>query len=292
MNDQAQPQQRSLFEFFDNDARTVMNAARDELVRTKKGELDVEHLMGAIIAGGFEGTQDVFTAAEIDPKELHAALDEVAGEGDVENPPEQMPVGQAAQAAIQVALQAAGQMLHGHVRPDHLLLGLIQTADGTVEKALGKIGSSRDALGRALMARLQTIPQNEEAKRRAAEAQREQAAQQKAGNAAPAAGGGLAGFTESAQRVVARAKKAASELRHGQVGTVHLLLALLEDDDRMASNVFFKVGVRGDEVRAELLRQLRAEGAPDDDSAEEDTAADGAPAAAKAAANTGANTGE
>ncbi|QDU84525.1 Clp amino terminal domain protein [Planctomycetes bacterium Pla163] len=259
MNDQ-QPQQRSLFEFFDNDSRTVMNTARDEVVRTKREGLEAEHLFGAILAGNFEGVDGVLTAAELDKAALQSALDEVSGMGDAEAPPEQMPVGQAAQAAIQVALQAAlqaaGQMLHGHVRPEHLVLGLIQTPDSNVDKALQKVGSSRDVLGRALMARLQVIPQNEEAKRRAAEAQREQAAQQRAGGGA---GASMAGMTESAQRVVARARKVAGELRHGQVGTVHLLLALLEDEDRMTSNVFFKVGVRGEEVRAELLRTLRAE---------------------------------
>jgi|GEM_PF-2759109 len=274
MNDQAQPQQRSLFEFFDNDARTVMNTARDEVVRTKKGELGDQHLMAAVILGEFEGTKEVFAKAEIDTDALRAALDEAAGEGEVTAPPEQMPVGQGAQQAIQVALQAAGQMLHGHVRPEHLVLGLIQTADSTVEKALVAIGSSRDALGRALMTRIQQIPQNEEAKRRAAEAQRQQAAQQKAGGGAGGGGASMAGMTESAQRVIAQAKKSAAELKHGQVGTVHLLLALLEDEDRMTSNVFFKVGVRGDEVRAELLRQLRADGEP------EGAAAEPAPAAA------------
>lgn len=262
MNDQAQPQQRSLFEFFDNDARTVMNTAREEVVRTKKGALEDQHLMGAILLGEFEGTKEVFAKAEIDIAALRTALDEAGGEGDVSDPPEQMPVGQTAQQAIQVALQAAGQMLHGHVRPEHLVLGLIQTAGGTVEKALESIGSSRDALGRALMTRIQQLPQNEEAKRRAAEAQRQQAAQQKAGGGA-GGGASMAGMTESAQRVIAQARKSAAELKHGQVGTVHLLLALLEDEDRMTSNVFFKVGVRGDEVRAELLRQLRADGEPE-----------------------------
>lgn len=260
MNDQ-QSQQRSLFEFFDNDSRTVMNTARDEVVRTKREGLESEHLFGAILNGDFEGVEGVFTAAEVDKDALLTALDEVSGMGEAESPPEQMPVGKGAQAAIQVALQAAGQMLHGHVRPEHLVLGLIQTPDSNVDKALQKVGSSREVLGRALMTRLQTIPQNEEAKRRAAEAQREQAAQQKAGGGAGAgAGASMAGMTESAQRVVTQARKVAGDLRHGQVGTVHLLLALLEDEDRMTSNVFFKVGVRGDEVRAELLRTLRAEG--------------------------------
>ncbi|MEO0651764.1 MAG: Clp protease N-terminal domain-containing protein, partial [Planctomycetota bacterium] len=60
-------------------------------------------------------------------------------------------------------------------------------------------------------------------------------------------------------------------------GTVHLLLALLSDEDRMTSNVFLRLGVRSEDLRAELLRQLRADGS------ESAAASEEAPAAAESA---------
>ncbi|MEZ5978399.1 MAG: Clp protease N-terminal domain-containing protein [Planctomycetota bacterium] len=251
---QPQQQTRNLFEFFDDDARNVMNGAREEVARTKKGTLDAEHLLGAVLQNTSSGMSEVFAGANLDPAKLLAALDEVSGTGDVDPMPEQLPLGPGAQQTLQVALQAAGQMFHGKVRPEHLVLGMLQDGEGPLAKTLEKVGSSRDALGRALMTRLQTLPADEEAKKRAAEAQRTQQAQQQRGG-----GGSTAGMTESAQRVVTEARRLAGELRHGQVGTVHLLLALLTDADRMAHNAFFKCGVRSEDVRAELLRQLRAE---------------------------------
>jgi ATP-dependent Clp protease ATP-binding subunit ClpC len=261
-----QPQQRNLFEFFDEEARTMMGHARDEVVRTKRISLEAEHLLGALLVANFKGIDEVLAGAKVDAGALRGALDEVCGLGDAAALPEQLQVGAGAQQALQVALQAAGQMFHGLVKPEHVLLGLIQAADGPAAKALAKIGTTRDVLGASLMRRIQTFPQDEAAKKRVLEAQRAQAAAQaRAGGAGAAGGGGgggaLSGFTESATRVVSEARRLAGELRHGQVGTVHLLLALLNDQDRLATNAFLKVGVRAEDVKNELLRQLRAESA-------------------------------
>jgi ATP-dependent Clp protease ATP-binding subunit ClpA len=254
-----QPQQRNLFEFFDEEARAMMGHARDEVVRTKRTSLEAEHLFGALLVANFKGLGEVFAGAKLDTAKLRAALDEVSGMGDAAALPEQLQVGAGAQQALQVALQAAGQMFHGLVKPEHVLLGLIQAADGPAAKSLAKIGSTRDVLGAALMKRIQTFPQDEAAKKRVLEAQRAQAAAQ--ARAGAGGGGGLSGFTDSATRVVTEARRLAGELRHGQVGTVHLLLALLGDQDRLATNAFLKLGVRSEDVKNELLRQLRAESA-------------------------------
>lgn len=256
-----QPQQRNLFEFFDEEARAMMGHARDEVVRTKRTSLEAEHLFGALLVANFKGLGEVFAGANLDTAKLRGALDEVCGMGDAAALPEQLQVGAGAQQALQVALQAAGQMFHGLVKPEHVLLGLIQAADGPAAKSLAKIGSTRDVLGAALMKRIQTFPQDEAAKKRVLEAQRAQAAAQARAGAAGGGGGGLSGFTDSATRVVTEARRVAGELRHGQVGTVHLLLALLNDQDRLATNAFLKLGVRGEDVKNELLRQLRAESA-------------------------------
>jgi len=259
---QPQPQQRNLFEFFDEEARAMMGHARDEVVRTKRTSLEAEHLVGALLVGEYKGLVEVFEGAKIDRAALRTAVDEVVGLGDATALPEQLAVGAGAQAALQIALQAAGQMFHGMVRPEHVLLGLLQAADGPLAKGLSKLGTTRDALGAALMRRVQAMPQDENAKRRAMEAQRAAAAAQAQNQARAgggAAAGGMSGMTDSAQRVLAEARRLSGELRHGQVGTVHLLLALLSDQDRLATNTFLKVGVRAEDVRNELLRQLRAE---------------------------------
>lgn len=51
-------------------------------------------------------------------------------------------------------------------------------------------------------------------------------------------------YTEKAKHVVIQADEEARELRHGYIGTEHLLLALLKEDESLAARVLEHVGVK------------------------------------------------
>jgi ATP-dependent Clp protease ATP-binding subunit ClpA len=61
-------------------------------------------------------------------------------------------------------------------------------------------------------------------------------------------------FTEDARKVVVAADGHAGGLRHGWIGTEHLLLALLDDHERRAARVLADRGVTGPWVRGEVER--------------------------------------
>ena len=61
-------------------------------------------------------------------------------------------------------------------------------------------------------------------------------------------------FTEEARKVVVAADWHAGALRHGWIGTEHLLLALLDDDERRVARVLTGHGVTGPWVRSEVER--------------------------------------
>jgi ATP-dependent Clp protease ATP-binding subunit ClpA len=61
-------------------------------------------------------------------------------------------------------------------------------------------------------------------------------------------------FTEEARAVTAAADRQAAALRHGWIGTEHLLLALLDDPERRVARVLVERGVTGPWVRAEVER--------------------------------------
>jgi ATP-dependent Clp protease ATP-binding subunit ClpA len=61
-------------------------------------------------------------------------------------------------------------------------------------------------------------------------------------------------FTDEARKVVVAADWHAGALRHGWIGTEHLLLALLDDPERRAARVLVGHGVTGPWVRAEVER--------------------------------------
>jgi ATP-dependent Clp protease ATP-binding subunit ClpA len=65
-------------------------------------------------------------------------------------------------------------------------------------------------------------------------------------------------FTERARHAVGLAQVQARELGHDHVGTEHLLLALLRDDECLAARVLASFEVTLDRVRAEVIRRVPA----------------------------------
>jgi ATP-dependent Clp protease ATP-binding subunit ClpA len=63
-------------------------------------------------------------------------------------------------------------------------------------------------------------------------------------------------FTEGARDVVAGAERHAAALRHGHIGTEHLLLALTDHPDSRPARVLATVGITGPWARAEVVRRV------------------------------------
>jgi ATP-dependent Clp protease ATP-binding subunit ClpC len=61
-------------------------------------------------------------------------------------------------------------------------------------------------------------------------------------------------FTEPARQVVVLGQDEARRLGHGYIGTEHLLLGLLREQDGLAARVLASLGVRLDDVRAQVAR--------------------------------------
>src|SRR2546421_11799468 len=61
-------------------------------------------------------------------------------------------------------------------------------------------------------------------------------------------------FTERARQVVVLAQDEARALRHNYIGTEHLLLGLLREEEGIAARVLESLGVTLEEVRAQVGR--------------------------------------
>jgi ATP-dependent Clp protease ATP-binding subunit ClpC len=61
-------------------------------------------------------------------------------------------------------------------------------------------------------------------------------------------------FTERARQVVVLAQDEARRLQHNYIGTEHLLLGLLREEEGIAARVLESLGVTADQVRAEVER--------------------------------------
>ena len=63
-------------------------------------------------------------------------------------------------------------------------------------------------------------------------------------------------FTDRARRVVVLAQEEARTMRHNYIGTEHLLLGLIREGDGLAALVLGDCGVRYDDVRAFVEREI------------------------------------
>jgi ATP-dependent Clp protease ATP-binding subunit ClpC len=61
-------------------------------------------------------------------------------------------------------------------------------------------------------------------------------------------------FTERARQVVVLAQDEARRLRHGSIGTEHLLLGLVREEEGLAARALAALGVTADEVREQVSR--------------------------------------
>ena len=61
-------------------------------------------------------------------------------------------------------------------------------------------------------------------------------------------------FTERARQVVVLAQDEARSLRHNYIGTEHLLLGLLREEEGLAARVLSELGVELEAVRAQVGR--------------------------------------
>lgn len=61
-------------------------------------------------------------------------------------------------------------------------------------------------------------------------------------------------FTERARQVVVLAQEEASELKHNYIGTEHILLGLLREQEGVAARVLESLGITVERVRAQVVR--------------------------------------
>jgi ATP-dependent Clp protease ATP-binding subunit ClpC len=70
-------------------------------------------------------------------------------------------------------------------------------------------------------------------------------------------------FTPRAKKVLELALRESMSLRHDYIGTEHLLLALVRENDGVAARILLDYGGDADKVRHEVVRMLGGESLPD-----------------------------
>lgn len=136
-----------------------------------------------------------------------------------------------AQRALQLAKSEAVRLKVDYCGVEHLLLGLIQLGQGVAFNVLTRYErlnphTFRSEIEESVGLGVDELPESR------------------------------IPFTPRMKRVLENAAKEAKSLSHAYVGTEHLLLGILHEDAGVAAPILQKVGLRLDQVREEILREL------------------------------------
>ncbi|MBL0350809.1 MAG: ATP-dependent Clp protease ATP-binding subunit [Elusimicrobia bacterium] len=146
-----------------------------------------------------------------------------------------------AQRVILIAQEEAKRLNHDYVGTEHLLLGLIALGEGVAAQVMANLGVDL----RRVRAEIEKI----------------------VGTGDNVMLLGEIPFTPRAKKVLELAVEEAQNMGHNYVGTEHLLLGLIREEEGVAARVLENIGVRLDVVREEVISllgegQAGAQGAP------------------------------
>ncbi|HOW27237.1 MAG TPA: ATP-dependent Clp protease ATP-binding subunit [Elusimicrobiota bacterium] len=135
-----------------------------------------------------------------------------------------------AQRVILIAQEEAKRLNHDYVGTEHLLLGLIALGEGVAAQVLANLGVD----ARRVRAEIEKI----------------------VGTGDNVMLLGEIPFTPRAKKVLELGVEEAQQMGHNYVGTEHLLLGLIREEEGVAARVLENLGVRLDVVREEIISLL------------------------------------
>ena len=241
-----------MFERFTERARKVIVLAQDEAERLRHSYIGTEHLLLGLIREKEGVAAQALHACGVTIDGAREQVEAIVGYGEREAG-SQAPFMQEAKDVLELSLSEALRLRHNYIGTEHILLGLLAEGGGVATAALSGLGVEPQRV-------------REEALRRMGGGTRFQAeanpsrlgwvreALQRSFGRYPGAEdrASFERFTERARKVVVLAQDEARHFNHNYIGTEHILLGLIRENEGLASQVLKKLGVHPDEVREQV----------------------------------------
>ncbi len=149
-----------------------------------------------------------------------------------------------AKKVMSFARQEAQKFNHEYIGTEHILLGLVQEGSGVAANVLKNMDIDLEKVRHEVEKIVKTGPSMVTM--------------------------GQLPFTPRAKKVLELSMEEASQLSHNYIGTEHLLLGLIKENEGIAAQVLMNLGVKLEEVREEVLEFLGAsDGGSEEDSESE-----------------------
>ena len=136
-----------------------------------------------------------------------------------------------AERGVIAARQEAIKRRHDHVLPEHVVLGLLHEPEGLAAKAIAALGVSPETAREALVAALPSATADEPVP-------------------------GHIPFAPRAKKVLELALREALTLGHNYIGTEHILLGVLEEEEGLGGSTLSGLGITKERAREWLIPEL------------------------------------
>ncbi|MFT4537792.1 MAG: ATP-dependent Clp protease ATP-binding subunit ClpC [Planctomycetota bacterium] len=163
-----------------------------------------------------------------------------------------------AKKVMNLARQEAQRFNHEYLGTEHVLLGLVQEGSGVAANVLKNMGIDLNKIRMEVEKIVKTGPSMVTM--------------------------GQLPFTPRAKKVLELSMEEASNLGHNYIGTEHLLLGLIKENEGIAAQVLLNLGVKLEDVREEVLDFLGADTSDEED--EETTMGEDSPSGSNSKSKT------
>ena len=233
------------FDRFDDGAKRVLALAQNEAVLHNHNYIGAEHLLAGLVRNGDSIAARALGSLGIDNAKVRTAIDFVIGRGEHGSSPSEISLSPRTKKVVELAVDESRRMGHSHVRPEHILLGLVREGEGVASGIIESLGVTMPMVRAKVLELL-------------------------AASGAPPPASYVAGpprhgpqwspftrFSDRAKRVLAFAQDEAIRMGHTYIGPEHLLLGLgrlaeMADADATMKRIFDTLGITLDRLRAEL----------------------------------------
>ena len=141
-----------------------------------------------------------------------------------------------ARQVVVLAQDEARALKHNYIGTEHLLLGILREDEGLAARVLGSLDITVEGV-RAQIACI--VGQGDEATQ------------------------GMIPFTPRAKKVLELSLREAEALKHGDIGTEHILLAIVRENEGVAARILLAFDADAETIRGEVIRMLSDGETPD-----------------------------
>jgi ATP-dependent Clp protease ATP-binding subunit ClpA len=235
------------FDRFNDRAKRVLALAQDEAIRFNHNYIGTEHLLMGLVREGEGVAARVLDSLGVELSKVRTAIEFTIGRGDEKTSPSQIRLNPQMKKAIELAADEARTLGHSHVGTEHLLLGIVRQNESIGAKVLGGLGVDLERVRRQVIA---TLGQQHPGVATGSSNVVSHSTGEFAGGRT---GGPFDRFTDRAKRVLALAQDEAIRFNHNYIGTEHLLLGLLREEEGVAARALQTLGAELEKARQAVV---------------------------------------